>query len=442
MGRLNSVERAQSGRQRHASEQPPAAERRGASGSRSGGTAAPPYSLVAAASSSRLVERAEGEHRRLPAGQRVVDAQLVVAVAQEWSATGAGRTARRVRVARGHRDRAPPAVPGRGHDAARVVERDVGRGVTRSAGGATRARRHDPRDVAAEAGRVAAGIEVDAARQVRVNHRRPEPEVEQRGDPDAVQKEAGVARVGAAHDVERRRPGDLRHAGQRAEHPQRVARRAGSGARLFAGDLDARDLGAGRAHCRSRSARRSGVASAGTAPRRRRRPGACVDVLGGVVVAGQLNLQPVRAGRDARSKRPSWSVSPAAAPSTAIVTPASGRRVLFQHPPPQHHRGDGGRGGSLGGARFGRHRAGVAGAARRIGVAGVARRRVERARIGRTSVGGDREASHGQRTGNRQEPEPGAPPNGNRHRRSWRSRPRPAPMGYVRARGKRRAPPD
>ena len=115
---------------------------------------------------------------------------------------------------------------------------------TRSAGGAHGAGGHDPRDVRSVVGRRAARIELDAVDQVGMNDRQLEPQVKQLGHANAVQEEAGVARVGAAHHVERRRPGDLRDARQRAEHAQRITGRAGQLARLLAGDLDLRDLGA------------------------------------------------------------------------------------------------------------------------------------------------------------------------------------------------------
>ena len=195
---------------------------------------------------AELVERSERERRRLPAAERVIGAQLVVAVA-ERVVDGQQREERaRVRIARRRRDGAAAAVPGPGDDPARVVEGDVGRRVHPIGGRRHGARGHDPGDEAAVAGRIAARIEVDAADQVGVDRRRAEPDVEQRGDAHAVQEEPGVARVGAAHDVHRRGPDDLLHAGQRPDHAQRIARRAGDGSRLLAADVHLRDLGARR----------------------------------------------------------------------------------------------------------------------------------------------------------------------------------------------------
>ena len=76
-----------------------------------------------------LVERAEREHRRLPARERVVDAKLVVAVAQRAVGGEEGEQRARVRIPGRDGDRAAAAVPRRGHDAARVVDGHVRRCV-------------------------------------------------------------------------------------------------------------------------------------------------------------------------------------------------------------------------------------------------------------------------------------------------------------------------
>ena len=71
-----------------------------------------------------------------------------------------------------------------------------------------------------------------------MDDRRPEREVKQRGDAHAVDVEARVAGVGAAHDVERGRPDDLRDPGERADHADGVARRSRHLPRFVAADGD------------------------------------------------------------------------------------------------------------------------------------------------------------------------------------------------------------
>ena len=255
--------------------------------------------LLVVVQPAELVERSERERRRLTAGDGVIGADLVVAVAQRVLRLQHGEQRTRVRIARRHRDRAAAAVPRRRHDAARIVDGDVCRRAHAIRGRRGRARRHDARHEAAVVRRVGARVEVDAAHQVRVDHRRAEREMEQRGDAHAVQVEAGVAGIRAAHDVDRGRPHDLRHAGQRADDAHRIARRAGHRARLVGADLDARDLGAAGAH--------GGLEALAAQPRRQPEQhlavggaAAHLDALGGVVVTGQVDLQVVRAGRDAQ----------------------------------------------------------------------------------------------------------------------------------------------
>ena len=59
-----------------------------------------------------------------------------------------------------------------------------------------------------------------------MDDRRAEREVKQRRQAHAVEEEAGVAGVGPADRVERQRPDHLGDAGQRLDHPERLAQRA------------------------------------------------------------------------------------------------------------------------------------------------------------------------------------------------------------------------
>ena len=75
-----------------------------------------------------------------------------------------------------------------------------------------------------------------------MDDRRAEREVKQRGNAHAVEKEAGVAGVGAADRVEGERPDDLRNTRQRFDHPKRIAARPRGRPRLLPVDANgARD---------------------------------------------------------------------------------------------------------------------------------------------------------------------------------------------------------
>ena len=94
-------------------------------------------------------------------------------------------------------------------------------------------RRDDAGNVAAVADWIAARVELQLVDEERVQNRRAEGEVEQRGRAYAVDEVAGVPRIGAANGVERQRPRRLRHAGQRFHHPEGIAQRARGVHQLF-----------------------------------------------------------------------------------------------------------------------------------------------------------------------------------------------------------------
>src|SRR6185436_2217087 len=107
-------------------------------------------------------------------------------------------------------------------------------------------------------------------------------------------------RVRAPHHVDRRRPDDLLHAGQRADHAQRIARRAGDVARLVAADVDLRDLRARRTNGGLVPLARRTRREAEDLDRVGRARRAGVDGAVGRVVLGGLDLYVVPAGRDAQ----------------------------------------------------------------------------------------------------------------------------------------------
>ena len=136
-------------------EQAPARQRAAASACPSGGIAARRIRATLRFLHPSSSSDAEREHRRLPARERVVDAKLVVAVAQRAVGGEEGEQRARVRIPGRDGDRAAAAVPRRGHDAARVVDGHVRRCVHAIRRWGRRARRHDSRDETAEVGGIA-----------------------------------------------------------------------------------------------------------------------------------------------------------------------------------------------------------------------------------------------------------------------------------------------
>ena len=280
-----------------------------------------------------LIQRPEPEQRRLTTGERMVRAQLVIAIAERVLGVEQREQRPRVRIARRDRDRAAAVVKRRRRNSPRVVERDVGRGVGAIGGRRRGARRHDSGDEAAVAGGVAARVEVDAADQIGMDDRRAERDVKQRGHTHAVEVETRVAGVGAANDVDGGRPHDLRNTGERADHTQRVTRRARDRARFVAGDVDVRDLGTAAPH-------RGLVALAGLArrqPEQLGRRGYAVHDLDppvGRVVSGELDLEVMRSGADLEIEAPGVVRLPR---RCAVESDHGGRqrpsRTLFEHQP-------------------------------------------------------------------------------------------------------------
>ena len=172
-----------------------------------------------------VVAGPEGEEREAPTSEGAVGAQLVVPVAERDAVAQPPDDGARVRVARRDGDRALSRQRRR-HHRARVVETHIDGGVHVVLGRDARVRRDDARHVAAVARRVAAREEVEVLEEVRVDHRRAEREVEQRGHAQVVEEVARVAGVAAAHGVDRRGPRDGRHAGERLDGAERIAQGA------------------------------------------------------------------------------------------------------------------------------------------------------------------------------------------------------------------------
>ena len=87
--------------------------------------------------------------------------------------------------------------------------------------------RHDTAAEAAEARRIAPGIQIHAVDQGGVDHRRSDADVKQQRDPDPVQEVAHVAGRRAAHEKEGQPRDDRRHARHDLERAEWIAKRAG-----------------------------------------------------------------------------------------------------------------------------------------------------------------------------------------------------------------------
>ena len=116
-----------------------------------------------------------------------------------------------------------------------IAQVDVGRPVQRAADVAPEVDVDEAADEAAVADAEPARVEVDLVDQVVREHRRPGQEVIEDRDRLATDEDAGVGRVGAAHDQQAEAEGGARHAGHVLQHAQRIADGAGDGRQLRLG---------------------------------------------------------------------------------------------------------------------------------------------------------------------------------------------------------------
>ena len=148
----------------------------------------------------------------------------------------------RVAVAPGRRHRRAERRDRRAHEPAGLQQVDVEVEEALVRARAPRAAVDDAAHVAAVRRGRAAGEELDLVDEHRVDDAGPGQQVKQQRDARAVEQEARRAGARAAHDRERQQRHDRRHAGQRLDHPERIAERARDLLDLVAAQRDARDL--------------------------------------------------------------------------------------------------------------------------------------------------------------------------------------------------------